>query len=75
MKKLVIASLFVASIGSVAALAEELSGYISDSHCGAKHHEVSEANTKCGTHTAGFECNFRRNCGFNHRRLGWLRAV
>lgn len=28
-------------------MAEELTGYISDSHCGAKHHEVSEANTKC----------------------------
>ncbi len=47
MKKLVIASLFVASLGSLTAMAEELSGYISDSHCGAKHHEVSEANTKC----------------------------
>jgi hypothetical protein len=47
MKKLVIASLFVASLGSGAAMAEELSGYISDAHCGAKHHEVSEANTKC----------------------------
>ncbi len=49
MKKLVIASLFVASLGSAAAMAEELTGYISDSHCGAKHHEVSEANTKCVT--------------------------
>ncbi len=47
MKKLVIASLFVASVGSLTALAEEMTGYISDSHCGAKHHEVSEANTKC----------------------------
>jgi hypothetical protein len=28
-------------------MAEEITGYISDSHCGAKHHEVSEANTKC----------------------------
>jgi hypothetical protein len=47
MKKLVLASLFVATLGSFAAMAEELTGYISDSHCGAKHHEVSEANTKC----------------------------
>jgi hypothetical protein len=47
MKKLVIASLFLASLGSLAAMAEELSGYISDAHCGAKHHEVSEANSKC----------------------------
>jgi hypothetical protein len=47
MKKLVIASLFVASIGSLTAMAEEWTGYVSDAHCGAKHHEVSEANTKC----------------------------
>jgi hypothetical protein len=47
MKKLVLASLFVATLGSFAAMAEELTGYISDSHCAAKHHEVSEANTKC----------------------------
>ena len=47
MKKLVLASLFVATLGSFAAMAEELTGYISDAHCGAKHHEVSEANTKC----------------------------
>ena len=47
MKKLVLASLFVASLGSFAAMAEELTGYVSDSMCGAKHHEVSEANTKC----------------------------
>lgn len=49
MKKLVIASLFAVSLGSIAAMAEDLTGYISDSHCGAKHHEVSEANTKCVT--------------------------
>ena len=47
MKKLVLASLFVASLGSFAAMAEELTGYVSDAMCGAKHHEVSEANTKC----------------------------
>lgn len=47
MKKLVLASVFVATLGSFAAMAEELSGYISDAHCGAKHHEVSEANSKC----------------------------
>jgi hypothetical protein len=47
MKRLVIASLFLASVGSLTAMAEEMTGYISDSHCGAKHHEVSDANTKC----------------------------
>lgn len=28
-------------------LAEQITGYVSESHCGAKHHEVSDANTKC----------------------------
>ena len=49
MKKLVIASLFVASVGSVAAMAEDFSAYVSDEHCGATHHEVSDKNTKCVT--------------------------
>jgi hypothetical protein len=47
MKKIVLASLMAVTLGSFAALADELSGYISDSHCGAKHHEVSDANSKC----------------------------
>jgi hypothetical protein len=49
MKKIVLASLMAATLGAFAATAEELSGYVSDSHCAAKHHEVSEANTKCVT--------------------------
>jgi hypothetical protein len=47
MKKLVLASLMTVAFGSFAAMAEELTGYISDAHCGAKHHEVSDANSKC----------------------------
>jgi hypothetical protein len=47
MKKIVLASLMAVTLGSFAAMAEELTGYVSDSHCGAKHHEVSDANTKC----------------------------
>ncbi len=47
MKKLALACTFLATVGSLSMMAEELTGYISDSHCGAKHHEVSEANTKC----------------------------
>jgi hypothetical protein len=47
MKKLVLASLAAMALGSSAVMADELTGYISDSHCGAKHHEVSEANSKC----------------------------
>jgi len=29
------------------AMADSISGYVSESHCGAKHSEVSEAATKC----------------------------
>lgn len=29
------------------ALGEEVTGYVSESHCGAKHSSVSEANSKC----------------------------
>jgi RecA/RadA recombinase len=47
MKKLVLASFMAVTLGSFAAIADELSGYVSDSHCGAKHHSVSEANSKC----------------------------
>lgn len=47
MKKLVMASVLSVSLGSVVALADEMSGYISDSHCGAAHTSVSAANTKC----------------------------
>jgi hypothetical protein len=47
MKKFVLASFMAVTLGSFAAIADELSGYISDSHCGAKHHSVSEANSKC----------------------------
>jgi hypothetical protein len=49
MKKIVLASLMAVTLGSFAAMADELTGYISDSHCGAKHNTVSEANTKCVT--------------------------
>jgi hypothetical protein len=49
MKKIVLASLMAVTLGSFAAMAAELTGYISDAHCGAKHNAVSEANTKCVT--------------------------
>lgn len=47
MKKLVLGSFLAASLCSFSAFADELTGYISDSHCGAKHNKVSDANTKC----------------------------
>jgi hypothetical protein len=47
MKKLVLASFLTVSLCSVGAFAEEMTGYISDAHCGANHNSVSTANTKC----------------------------
>ena len=47
MKKFVLATFLVASVGSVAALADQITGYVSEAGCGAKHSTVSAANTKC----------------------------
>ncbi len=47
MKKFVSASLMTAALCATGMVAEDLSGYISDAHCGAKHEKVSAANTKC----------------------------
>lgn len=47
MKKFVLGSFVAASLCSVMAFADDWTGYVSDSHCGAAHDKVSEANTKC----------------------------
>ncbi|HEX4168317.1 MAG TPA: hypothetical protein VHZ55_22870 [Bryobacteraceae bacterium] len=47
MKTLMFGCFLAASVFSLTAAADQMSGYISDAHCGAKHHSVSEANTKC----------------------------
>lgn len=47
MNKLLSVSALALSFCSVAAFADTWTGYVSDAHCGAKHSEVSEANTKC----------------------------
>ncbi len=47
MKKFVLGTLATLSFCSVMAFADDWTGYISDSHCGAKHDKVSDANTKC----------------------------
>jgi len=47
MKKFVLATFLVASVGSVAAVADQITGYVSEAGCGAKHSTVSAANTKC----------------------------
>ena len=47
MKKLVSASLMAVTFCATGMMADDLTGYISDAHCGAKHDKVSAANTKC----------------------------
>ena len=47
MKKLVFASLLAAALGSFTAFADEMTGYISESHCGTAHSSPSAANTAC----------------------------
>lgn len=47
MKKLVLASALVVSFGAFAAFADDITGYVSESHCGAAHNAPSAANTAC----------------------------
>jgi hypothetical protein len=47
MKKLSLACFATVSMFSFAAAADQMTGYVSDAHCGAKHSSVSAANTKC----------------------------
>ena len=47
MRKAFLASVFALGICSFAAQADEMTGYVSDAHCGAAHNKVSDANTKC----------------------------
>jgi hypothetical protein len=47
MKKLVFATILGGSLCCLGAFADDITGYISDAHCGAKHDSVSAANTKC----------------------------
>lgn len=47
MRKFTFSCFLAVSVFSFAAAAEQMSGYISDANCGAKHNAPSEANTKC----------------------------
>jgi hypothetical protein len=47
MNRLLLASLFAVAAGSIAAQAEQMTGYISEAHCGIAHSSVSEKNTAC----------------------------
>ena len=53
MKKLFFASVLTASLCSFAVSAEEMTGYISDAHCGKAHNSPSEKNTACITKCLG----------------------
>ena len=47
MKKLTLGCFAAVAMFSFAAAADQMSGYISDSHCGVAHSSASAANTKC----------------------------
>ena len=47
MKNLVFASIMAISLGSFAAFADDIAGYVSESHCAAAHNAPSAANTAC----------------------------
>ncbi|MFL6449367.1 MAG: hypothetical protein ACJ746_17045 [Bryobacteraceae bacterium] len=47
MKKAVAISVVALGMMSFSAFAEQMTGYISDSHCGKAHNKVSDANTAC----------------------------
>ena len=47
MKKLVIGSVMMVSIFAVGAMAEELTGFIGDSNCGAKHEAAAAKDVAC----------------------------
>jgi hypothetical protein len=47
MKSLVLSLSLAAVLAPGAVWADEITGYVSDAHCGATHNRVSDANTKC----------------------------
>src|SRR3954452_8398755 len=47
MKKFLLISAAAAGVMSLPAFGEQVSGYISDAHCGKAHDKVSDANTAC----------------------------
>src|SRR5579863_7422836 len=47
MRKLLLSCSMALAIAPMALLADQITGYVSDAHCGAAHSSVSDANTKC----------------------------
>jgi hypothetical protein len=47
MKKLIYSCALAMALAPAALIADDITGYISDAHCGAAHNAPSDANTKC----------------------------
>jgi hypothetical protein len=47
MRKLIFSCALALALAPGALLADEITGYVSESHCAAKHNAPSAANTKC----------------------------
>ncbi len=47
MKKFLFAATLSVSLCSLGAYADDISGFVSDAHCGAAHSAPSDASTKC----------------------------
>lgn len=47
MRKLIFSCSLFLALAPSALIADEITGYVSDAHCGAAHNAVSAANTKC----------------------------
>jgi hypothetical protein len=47
MNKLLLSCALAVALAPAAAMADEITGYVSDSHCNTAHNAPSEANTKC----------------------------
>jgi hypothetical protein len=47
MKKLLLSCSLAVALAPATVLADEITGYVSDSHCGSMHNSPSDANTKC----------------------------
>ncbi|MBV8071245.1 MAG: hypothetical protein JO270_15150 [Acidobacteriaceae bacterium] len=47
MKKVLFSCFATISLCSFAAYADQMTGYVSDAHCGAAHNSASAANSKC----------------------------
>lgn len=47
MKRLIMSCALAAALSPAVVFADEITGYISDAHCGAAHNAPSDGNTQC----------------------------